>query len=305
MSQTSLLRPLHGDLRHVAGTVRADRQHPDAAGAGGVDNLAQSATGGMTTVLGAKFRECRARLVQPHVDSTAAAPFFDPSISASRTSTAIATTRRSLRVTGGFNISAATSTTGVLDQRYQASDDLTLIKGRHQFGVGRSYAYWKSSQTSHARSGGSWMFNGTITAAALRSDGGRVGSLEHGVPNLLIMDMNYIGSTRRTSGARRPRHLQLRARWEPYLGQQMLYGGANIFNHDNFVNNVKSQVFVNAPAGLLYPATPASRAARAPTTSSGSTYRRVSVSRGTSAETDVSRSVRRTGSPTTFRAATT
>src|SRR6185369_6160661 len=43
------------------------------------------------------------------------------------------------------------------------------------------------------------------------------------------------------------------ARWEPYLGQQMLYGGANIFNHDNFINNVKSQVFVNAPAGLLYP----------------------------------------------------
>ena len=42
-------------------------------------------------------------------------------------------------------------------------------------------------------------------------------------------------------------------RWEPYLGQQMLYGGANIFNHDNFVNNIKSQVFVNAPAGLLYP----------------------------------------------------
>jgi hypothetical protein len=33
----------------------------------------------------------------------------------------------------------------------------------------------------------------------------------------------------------------------------MLYGGADIFSHDNFVNNVKSQVFVNAPAGLLYP----------------------------------------------------
>jgi len=33
----------------------------------------------------------------------------------------------------------------------------------------------------------------------------------------------------------------------------MLYGGANNFNHDNFVNNVRSKVFVNAPTGLLYP----------------------------------------------------
>ena len=38
------------------------------------------------------------------------------------------------------------------------------------------------------------MFNGTITGRGL-SDlmVGAVGSLEHGVPNLLIMDMNYIG----------------------------------------------------------------------------------------------------------------
>ena len=42
-------------------------------------------------------------------------------------------------------------------------------------------------------------------------------------------------------------------RWEPFLGQQMLYGGATNFNHDNFMNNVRSKVFLNAPAGLLYP----------------------------------------------------
>jgi hypothetical protein len=46
----------------------------------------------------------------------------------------------------------------------------------------------------------------------------------------------------------------------------MLYGGANIFNHDNFVNNVKSQVFVNAPADFSTRATPDSRRARAATT---------------------------------------
>jgi hypothetical protein len=79
-----------------------------------------------------------------------------------------------IAVTGGFKVSAATSTTGVFwTNAFQAADDLTLIKGRHQFGFGANYAYWKSSQTSHARSGGSWMFIGTITGRGpLGSDGG-------------------------------------------------------------------------------------------------------------------------------------
>jgi TonB-dependent receptor-like protein len=183
-------------------------------------------------------------------------PFFDPVDLGVKNFYSYRDDETVIAVTGGFNISAATSTTGVFwTNAYQASDDLTLIKGRHQFGFGANYAYWKSSQTSHARSGGSWMFNGTITGRGL-SDlmVGAVGSLEHGVPNLLIMDMNYIGLYGQDQWRMGDRvTLNYGVRWEPYLGQQMLYGGANIFNHDNFVNNIKSQVFVNAPAGLLYP----------------------------------------------------
>ena len=99
------------------------------------------------------------------------------------------------------------------------------------------------------------MFNGTITGRGLADlMVGAVGSLEHGVPNLLIMDMNYIGLYAQDAWRLGDRvTFNYGARWEPYLGQQMLYGGANIFNHDNFVKGVKSKVFVNAPAGLLYP----------------------------------------------------
>jgi hypothetical protein len=226
------------------------------AGAGGIDNLAQSATGGMTTVLGANF----VNAVRVSFNRTSihrgSPPFFDPVDLGVKNFYSYRDDETVIAVTGGFNVSAATSTTGVFwTNAYQASDDLTLIKGRHQFGIGASYAYWKSSQTSHARSGGSWMFNGTITGRGL-SDlmVGAVGSLEHGVPNLLIMDMNYIGLYGQDAWRLGDRlTLNYGLRWEPYLGQQMLYGGANIFNHDNFVNNVKSQVFVNAPAGLLYP----------------------------------------------------
>jgi hypothetical protein len=199
---TRVLRPIHGDVRPVAGAVCADRQHPDAGGAGGVDNLAQSATGGMTTVLGANFVNAVRVAFNRTSIHRGSPPFFDPVDLGVKNFYSYRDDETVMAVTGGFNVSAATSTTGVFwTNRYQASDDLTLIKGRHQFGFGASYAYWKSSQTSHARSGGSWMFNGTIHGPRL-SDLMVVqsGSLEHGVPNLLIMDMNYIGCMGRTSG---------------------------------------------------------------------------------------------------------
>ena len=66
--------------------------------------------------------------------------------------------------------------------------------GSHQLGFGANIAYWKSIQTSHARSGGSWMFNGQTTGRGLADLlVGAVGSVEHGVPNLLVMDMDYVG----------------------------------------------------------------------------------------------------------------
>ena len=226
------------------------------AGGGGINNLAQSLTMGETTVLGANFVNAVRVAFNRTSIHRGSPPFFDPTDLGVKNFYSYRQDETVIAVTGGFNISAATSTTGVFwTNSYQAADDLTLIKGPHQFGFGANYAYWKSSQTSHARSGGSWMFNGTITGRGL-SDlmVGAVGSLEHGVPNLLVMDMNYIGLYAQDAWRLGDRvTFNYGARWEPYLGQQMLYGGANIFDHDNFAKGVKSKVFVNAPAGLLYP----------------------------------------------------
>ena len=45
-------------------------------------------------------------------------------------------------------------------------------------------------------------------------------------------------------------------RWEPYFGQNVRNGVISVFNMDNFRNNVKSTVFTNAPAGLIFPGDP-------------------------------------------------
>ena len=42
-------------------------------------------------------------------------------------------------------------------------------------------------------------------------------------------------------------------RWEPFLGQNVRSGAVSIFDLENFEKGVKSTVFLNAPAGLLYP----------------------------------------------------
>jgi hypothetical protein len=226
------------------------------AGGGGLDNLAQSLTMGDTLIFGSNVVNSLRVAFNRTSINRGSPPFFDPLDLGVRNFHTYRDGEMVLNVTGGFNISAATSTTGIFwTNSYQVTDDVTMVRGRHQLGFGVNFAYWKSSQTSHARSGGSWMFNGQTTGRGLADLlVGAVGSVEHGVPNLLVMDMNYAGIYAQDAWRMGDRvTLNMGVRWEPFLGQQMLYGGATNFNRENFVNNVRSTVFLNAPAGLLYP----------------------------------------------------
>ena len=73
-----------------------------------------------------------------------------------------------LTVTGGFNISAGTATTGRFNTNtYQFSDDLSLVRGNHQISLGANAAYWKMDFLTHARSGGDWNVNGQVTGLGL------------------------------------------------------------------------------------------------------------------------------------------
>jgi hypothetical protein len=137
----------------------------------------------------------------------------------------------------------------------QVSNDLTLVQGDHQMSVGASAAYWRYYFQSHARSGGTWTFTGQLTGSGL-SDllMGRVGRLEHGGPAILPMDQWYMGLYAQDTWRASPRvTVNAGLRWEPYFGQSVTNGAVYNFSRENFRNNVTSQVFVNAPAGLLYP----------------------------------------------------
>jgi hypothetical protein len=224
-------------------------------GTPGLDNLAQSLAIGDTAVYGHNVVNAIRFAFNRTAIHRGTPPFFDGSDLGSKVYS-YKPGEMVIAVTGGFNISAATATTGIfITNASQLGDDLTLVRGNHQLGIGGSAAYWKMDFLTHARSGGNWIINGQATGLGLTDFlVGRVSSLEQGGPAALPMDMWYLGTYVQDTWRMTSRvTLNSGLRWEPYFGQNVLNNAIYNFSMDNYRKNVKSTVFVNAPAGLLYP----------------------------------------------------
>ena len=161
-----------------------------------------------------------------------------------------------LAITGAFTTASGGSVYFQADtDAYQASDDVTLVRGRHQLAIGTNLTYWSHLTTDGQRGVGLWTFNGSITGTGL-SDflTGRLFQLEHARPGVLDLDMFYLGSYAQDTW-RLNNRLTLNAglRWEPFFGQNIRNNAVSNFSLDNFRKGVKSTVYTNAPPGLIYP----------------------------------------------------
>jgi hypothetical protein len=220
-----------------------------------IDNLAQSFTVGDTRVMGANMvNNVRFAFNRTAVNRDND-PYFDPTDLGIKAASYVPH-QMIVVVTNAFSIAAATATRGVAQNNsFQINDDFSLVKGKHQLGFGGNVAYFKVDQKTWARGGGQWNFTGQASGLALADFLlGRVNTLDQsglaGVAFYQWYQGLYAQDTWRASDRWT---VNLGLRWEPFFSQNLTRGANSIFIRNNFTKNVKSTVYKNAPAGLIYP----------------------------------------------------
>jgi hypothetical protein len=220
----------------------------------GANDIVHSLTFGETTVFSsAVVNAVRVAVNKAKVDNYQT-PFFSPSDLGIKMYSYLPG-YMTMNVTGGFMLYSGTNTKALfLNDTYQAADDLTIVRGNHQFGVGGNIQYWTGDYTSTSRANGNWIFDGSATGLGLADLlVGRVTTVEHGGLGKLPVDNWYLGLYGQDAWRLSNRvTVNYGMRWEPYFGQNVRNGVISVFNMDNFLNGVRSKVFLKAPAGLLY-----------------------------------------------------
>jgi hypothetical protein len=151
---------------------------------------------------------------------------------------------------GGGSVGAANT-----NRAYQVGNDFTLVRGRHQFGVGANVLRQKLNAVDNARAVGQFNFTGRRTGLAMADFmTGLMSQFIHGAPGILDNHQWYIGVYASDTWRATDRvTLNLGLRWEPYFGTYADNGAISNFVLDNYLRGIRSTVFVNAPPGLTYP----------------------------------------------------
>ncbi len=157
---------------------------------------------------------------------------------------------------GGFQLGGGTeSEARFKTPSFNISDDLTIVRGNHQFGLGGSMAWWKSLSQANVRSPGQFTFNGSLTGLPLADFlSGRLQSLVQATPNSLDMQQFYMGLYAQDTWKVSPKvTFNYGLRWEPGFAQQIRNGAIYNFSADRFLAGEKTTQYANAPPGFLYP----------------------------------------------------
>jgi hypothetical protein len=161
-----------------------------------------------------------------------------------------------ITVNGAFNIGGGTENDAIFHTNtYSFGDDLTMIRGDHQYGFGVSFAFWDSLSKANVRSPGLFTFDGGATGLSLADFMlGRPFVLQQSAPNTLVMKQKYFGLYAQDTWKMSPTiTLNYGLRWEPWFPQQHQNGAIYNFSVERFRAGTRSTVFPQAPPGFTYP----------------------------------------------------
>jgi len=162
-----------------------------------------------------------------------------------------------LNLTGDFAFGAGNSSPGEQHNGplWSVVDDVSWVKGSHQFGFGGSIFQQRLNYWSGTNAVGVASFDGSATNSVL-SDfvTGRMSGFSQGT-NYGFYTRQFYMSLYAQDSWKVSRRLTLNygVRWEPYLAPYNNRGENQHFDPTLFTNQVFSSVFTNAPAGLVFP----------------------------------------------------
>jgi hypothetical protein len=160
----------------------------------------------------------------------------------------------------GFTIGGVNGTPGAAfsGPNPQLGEDISIIKGNHQIGIGANYIFQLMNYWSGLNAPGAFTFSGQTTTLGLADFLiGNPSAVVQGNIYGFTLRQNYIGLYAQDTWKITPRlTVTYGLRWEPYLAVYSKYGQFMHFDQTRFTQGLKSQVYVNAPAGMTYPGDP-------------------------------------------------
>src|SRR5215472_17112448 len=165
-----------------------------------------------------------------------------------------------INISGDFQSAGGFATPGLINTTtYQFSDDFSLIKGSHQLEFGANFIRPMQASTFCVYCNGLFTFSGQLLGNAIADV--IAGALDSFTQINVSHDnekWKYVGLyAQDTWKMSRRLTLSYGLRWEPYLNGRLRNNQVSHFDMADFLANVHSSVYPNAPAGTLYPGDPA------------------------------------------------
>jgi hypothetical protein len=153
---------------------------------------------------------------------------------------------------GGANMTPSKFNTG---PTMQGADDISLVRGSHQIGFGANYIHEEMNFKSGLNTPGGFTFSGTVTGLSM-SDYllGQASAWNQAGFSIGYNRQNYFGMyVQDTWKATSRLTVNYGLRWEPYIAPYSTKDYYAHFDPALFTQNVHSTVYVNAPAGFIFP----------------------------------------------------
>jgi hypothetical protein len=165
-----------------------------------------------------------------------------------------------MSVTGAFTIGVSISPreNTLRSTMYQLNDDVSLIRGSHQISLGVAADHARFNSYNHFASSGTFTINGQTTGLGMGDLFlGKVATFFQGAPNGHNVKQTFFAFYATDAWKMTPRvTVNYGMRWEPYLPQTITNGQIYTFDINRFHQGLKSSVYKNAPAGMVYPGDP-------------------------------------------------